>query len=168
MPKRSSFVCVLVCLIITTLIQSCNKSEKVRPNFIFIITDDISYNDIRCYGNSFVQTPNIDRLASEGIVFNNAYLTASSCSPTRCSNITGRYLHNTGAPELHMKLPQNQVMFPQLLRKAGYYTVLSGKNHMGDHELAAFNTISGGTGPGSEQDWVDLLREHPVDKPFFY
>ena len=59
--------------------------------------------------------------------FDNAYLTTSSCSPSRCSIITGRYPHNTGAPELHVRLPDEQVRFPELLRETGYYTVLSGR-----------------------------------------
>lgn len=137
-----------------------------RPNFIFFITDDISSNDLGCYGNDVVKTPNLDALAAEGVVFENAYLTASSCSPSRCSIVTGRYPHNTGAPELHTTLPMDQLPFPELLRKAGYYTVLSGKNHMGDVSRA-FDAVRGGKGPGQEADWVDILRDRPKDQPFF-
>ncbi len=79
-----------------------------------------------------MQTPNIDPLAAQGIRFDNAYVTASSCSPSRNSMITGRYPHNTGAPELHMDLPEGQFMFPQALKNAGYYSVLAGKWHMGE------------------------------------
>ena len=110
---------------------------------------------------------NLDRLAAEGEVFDRAYLTTSSCSPTRCSIITGRYPHNTGAPELHMPLPAGQFMFPQALREAGYFTALAGKNHMGPAVDAAFDVITPGTGPGKERDWVQRLRERPQDKPFF-
>lgn len=151
-------------------LSSCNhkKSEEPLPNFIFYITDDISFNDIGCYGNEFIKTPNIDRMAFEGLAFDNAYLTASSCSPTRCSIITGRYPHNTGAPELSTPLPENQVMFPELLKNAGYYTVLSGKNHMGPAVKAAFDTISHGGGPGMEEDWVEMLSLRPRNKPFLY
>jgi len=138
------------------------------PNFIFIITDDISWNDLGCYGHQVIKTPNIDLLASSGMVFENFYLTASSCSPSRCSIITGRYPHNTGAAELHTPLPENQVMFPELLRKAGYYTVLSGKNHMGPATFRAFDTISPGKGPGLQEDWIKLLQQRPRDKPFFF
>ena len=79
--------------------------------------------------------------------FDNAYLTTSSCSPSRCSIITGRYPHNTGA-ELHVVLPDAQIRFPELLREAGYYTVLSGKNHMFSNEDRAFDKITDGGGPG--------------------
>ena len=101
-----------------------------KPNIVFFIADDVSQDDFGCYGHPIIKTPNVDALASKGMRFDNAYLTTSSCSPSRCSIITGRYPHNTGAPELHVRLPQEQVRFPELLREAGYYTVLSGKNHM--------------------------------------
>ena len=100
--------------------------------------------------------------------FDNAYLTTSSCSPSRCSIITGRYPHNTGAPELHVKLPDEQVRFPELLREAGYYTVLSGKNHMFDSKDRAFDKITNGGGPGKQDDWVQHVVDRPKDRPFFF
>jgi len=149
------------------LMASFGSSAKDgRPNFVFILADDVSWNDLGCYGNPGIKTPHLDRLAQEGLRFQNAYMVTSSCSPSRCSMITGRYPHNHGAPELHTELPLDQVTFPQLLRDAGYHTVLSGKNHMGDVRRA-FDLISGGKGPGKEEDWVDQLRNRPKDKPFF-
>lgn len=138
------------------------------PNFIFFITDDISPDDLGCYGNTVIQTPNLDLMASQGLVFDNAYVTTSSCSPSRCSMITGRYPHNTGAPELHTSLPGDQWVYPEALKAAGYYTVLSGKHHMGDEVNRAFDKISKGGGPGGEADWVDILRDRPEEKPFFF
>jgi arylsulfatase len=88
--------------------------------------------------------------------------------PSRCSIITGRYPHNTGAPELHVRLPLKQVRFPELLHESGYYTVLSGKNHMFGNKDRAFDRITGGGGPGKEEDWVDHLKDRPKDKPFFF
>lgn len=140
---------------------------KSRPNFIFYITDDISADDFGCYGNTVVQTPHVDRLARDGMLFGQAYLTTSSCSPTRCSIITGRYPHNTGACELHTPLPDDRHMFPQALKESGYYTVLAGKNHMGSAVKQAFDVIVGGKGPGAQQNWVQLLQDRPKDKPFF-
>lgn len=139
-----------------------------KPNIVFIIADDIGWGDIGCYGNSVVKTPNIDALGASGLTFNNMYLTASSCSPSRCSIITGRYPHNTGAPELHDPLPAGQFMFPQLLKENGYYTALSGKNHMGTQVKNAFDLISLGLGPGGEEDWVSVMENRPKDKPFFF
>ena len=107
----------------------CQIEPEKRPNIVFIIADDVSWEDIGCYGNPVVKTPVIDRLAAEGIRFDNAYLTASSCSPSRTSIISGRYPHNTGAAELHTPLPENQVPFPLLLKESGYYTLQAGKTH---------------------------------------
>ena len=138
-----------------------------RPNFVFILVDDVSQDDLGCYGHPSIKTPHLDQMAAEGLRFDNAYLTISSCSPSRCSMISGRYPHNTGACELHTTLPKDQFMFPEALKKAGYYTVLSGKNHMGSATKRAFDLISRGKGPGKEADWVELLKKRPQDKPFF-
>ena len=139
-----------------------------RPNIVFFIADDVSQDDFGCYGHPVIKTPHIDSLTANGMRFDNAYLTTSSCSPSRCSIITGRYPHNTGAPELHVRLPQQQVRFPELLREAGYYTVLSGKNHMFGNKDRAFDRITGGGGPGKEEDWVNHVKDRPKDKPFFF
>ncbi|HEX6962434.1 MAG TPA: sulfatase [Lacipirellula sp.] len=138
-----------------------------RPNFVFIIADDVSHDDIGAFGNPVIKTPNLDQLAAEGLAFDRAYLTTSSCSPTRCSIITGRYPHNTGSPELHMPLPKGQYMFPQALREAGYHTVLAGKNHMGNAIREAFDEVTNPAGPGGERNWVKHLKQRPKDKPFF-
>ncbi|BCX48031.1 hypothetical protein HAHE_19390 [Haloferula helveola] len=143
-------------------------ADPARPNFIFFISDDISQEDHGCYGHPVIQTPSIDLLAAGGMRFDQAYLTISSCSPSRCSIITGRYPHNTGAPELHSKLPDDQVRFPELLRNAGYYTALSGKNHMFSNKDRAFDKITGGGGPGGAGDWVELVRDRPEGQPFFF
>lgn len=138
---------------------------------VFIIADDVSWNDFGCYGNEDVNTPHIDRLAESGMRFTNVYLTASSCSPSRTSIISGRYPHNTGAPELHMPLPGHLDIFPEQLQQAGYYTGASGKWHMGEPAKRGFDTlvISGDlVGPGGEDQWVNLLRERPKDRPFFF
>ena len=150
--------------IISLLVSVANADD--RPNFVFFITDDISAEDLGCYGNAFVETPHLDALAERGMRFNQAYLTISSCSPSRCSIISSRYPHNTGAPELHTSLPDDQVRFPKLLRDAGYYTVLSGKNHIAPL-IETFESISKGRGPSKSEDWVDLLANRPRDKPFF-
>lgn len=166
--RSFNWLCFLFSLVL--LNQSAfaeDKTSPARPNIILIFADDVSWNDLGCYGHPTIRTPNLDRLAKEGLRFDNAYLTTSSCSPSRCSVITGRYPHNTGAPELHTPLPQGQVLFPQLLRDSGYYTVISGKQHMGNFALTAFDHVSKGKGPGREADWVPILKKRPKDKPFF-
>ncbi|WP_162027257.1 MULTISPECIES: sulfatase [unclassified Lentimonas] len=139
-----------------------------RPNFVFFIADDVSQEDFGCYGHPTIQTPQIDALADAGMRFDNAYLTISSCSPSRCSIITGRYPHNSGAPELHVRLPDEQVRFPELLRQAGYYTVLAGKNHMFGSEDRAFDAILTKGKPSGSEDWLDVVHERPKDAPFFF
>ena len=148
-------LCVSVCALMPA------TTEAARPNFIFFISDDISQEDPGCYGHPVIKTPRIDALAENGMRFDNAYLAISSCSPSRCSIITGRYPHNHGAPELHSPLPEDQIRFPELLRKAGYHTALSGKNHMFGNKDRAFDLITHGGGPGGSGDWVGLVRDRP-------
>ena len=144
------------------------ESSTQRPNVVLIIADDIS-SDFSCFGGQ-VETPHIDGLAAGGVRFDNAYVTASSCSPSRNSMITGRYPHNTGAPELHMNLPEGQFMFPQALKEAGYYTVLSGKWHMGEATRPAFDLLDAAhypDDPTGAVNWIQILQERPKDQPFF-
>ena len=155
-------------------------AAEPRLNFVFIIGDDISGEDFGCYGNSGIRTPNVDRLAAEGLRFTNAYVTTSSCSPSRCSILTSRYPHNLEtASELHGVLPEGVVMFPKLLRDAGYYTAQSGKSHFGTDSdifngpaVAAFDIGGDGArgdlsgGHGGENQWIARLRGRPMDKPF--
>ncbi|MFP4622530.1 MAG: sulfatase [Bacteroidales bacterium] len=164
------------------LLQGCTDrpsgENEERPNFVILIADDVSYTDFGCYGHPVLETPNTDELADDGIRFTNAFLTTSSSSPSRVSIITGRYPHNTGAPELHYPLPENQVVFPEILQEAGYYTAQAGKWHFGEsgHKpsgpaLEAFNRTGGshldGGGPSGSERWVEYLEERPEDKPFF-
>ena len=147
----------------------CQKSQN-KPNFILFIADDLSRDDIGCYSNNQVKTPNIDRLASSGLRFTNMLLTASSSSPSRNSIITGRYPHNTGAAELHTEPPDYMISFPEVLKSNGYYTVQAGKFHMGPYARRGFDRINDNNklnGDGGEELWVNCLQERPREKPFF-
>ncbi len=141
-----------------------------KPNIVLIIGDDIGIEGIGCYGNDQVKTPNIDRMAKEGLRFTNAYVTTSSCSPSRCSIISGRYPHNTGAAELHTSLPPEVPIFPELLKSAGYFTAQAGKWHMGESAKRGFDVVHENVkenGDGGEEMWVSTIRGRPKDKPFF-
>lgn len=150
-----------------------------RPNVIVFIADDVSWNDYGCYGNSAARTPNIDALAKEGLRFDRAYLTASSCSPSRSSIITGRYPHNNGkAAELHQPISAHLPWFPEALRDKGYYTALSGKHHMKSvapkagqqPRPKAFDHVDVGRQPNDSSgsaNWLSVIQNRPKDQPFF-
>jgi N-sulfoglucosamine sulfohydrolase len=144
-------------------------SEAQKPNIVFFLADDVSWNDFGCYGNKEVKTPNIDRLAQQGIRFTNFFLTASSCSPSRNSIITGRYPHNTGAAELHTEPPLDMVSFPEILKGQGYYSAHAGKFHMGKYALRGFDLTNENAklnGDGGEELWIKTLQNRPKEKPF--
>ncbi|MDD2380920.1 MAG: sulfatase [Mariniphaga sp.] len=155
----------LAIVFITSACTTQQTKENSHPNFIVFIADDAAWNDFGPYGNTHIKTPHINKLAEDGIIFTNAFLTTSSCSPSRCSILTGRYPHSTGAQELHMPLPANQVLFAGELQKAGYFTAVAGKYHIGP-KRSEFDTIYGGSPSGCEH-WVEALQNRPKNKPFF-
>ncbi|MEY5024606.1 MAG: Arylsulfatase [Verrucomicrobiota bacterium] len=150
-----------------------------RPNLIVFIADDVGWEEWGCYGHPVVRTPHVDALAKQGRRYTQAFLTASSCSPSRSSIITGRYPHNLGpAAELHLPVAPNLPWLPSLLRQQGYYTVLVGKNHMSVDFASGkapyeprWDWVEKGHVPGNsglESKWVETLRNRPKDKPFFF
>ncbi len=162
---KTSFRLILYLVLLS---RSCLFAQDSRPNIVVIIADDVSYNDFGCYGNDAAKTPNIDKLAANGIKFTNVFLTTSSCSPSRCSIMSGRYPHNTGAPELHMPLPMHVPTIGGQLKKAGYYTASSGKWHLGNAAKNDFNlVIDEKIGSGGEERWIEALQSAPYEKPFF-
>lgn len=169
---------------LTILFSCCTQmfstQAEDRPNVIIFIADDVSWNDYGCYGNDAARTPNIDALAADGIRFDNAYLTASSCSPSRSSIITGRYPHNNGkAAELHKPISGHLPWFPEVLKQNGYYTALSGKHHMtmvaetgkSKQRPNVFDHVDGGKtkqNSGGHANWVSVTEQRPKDQPFFF
>lgn len=165
MPFRLA-VCLLA--VIAVCRAELHAGEKTRqPNIVFIIADDMAWNDCGAYGNKGIRTPHLDRLAREGLRYDRAFLTTSSCSPSRSSILTGRYPHNTGAQQLHWPLPGDQVAFTELLRAAGYWTAAVGKWHLGGPAQKKFDLVKQGGGPSGCEQWVPVLRDRPKDKPFF-
>ena len=150
-----------VYLIIQSYSCSTDKNQESPPNLIVFIADDVSWDDLGCYGNKDVQSPNIDLLAREGIIFKNTYLTTSSCSPSRNSIITGRYPHNTGAAELHTMPPIEMISLPEILKSKGYFTLQAGKFHMGDYALRGFDQVNA-IRPNRYQDFVTVGCEDIV------
>ena len=139
-------------------LRNSKAEESLQlPNMIIFIADDVSWDDLGCYGNKQVHTPNIDGLAEEGIIFKNAYLTTSSCSPSRNSIIMGRYPHNTGAAELHTSPPVEMISLPEILKSKGYFTLQAGKFHMGEYAKRGFHEVHDNkqiNGLGGEDYWL--------------
>lgn len=167
-------------LLLFTTLSNCKRSTEQtdrQPNFIFILVDDLGWTDLGCYGSSFYETPNIDRLAAEGTRFTNAYAACPVCSPTRASIMTGKYparinltdwipgrQQNTGPQscdklipkdfELEMKL--EEITIAEALKEAGYRTFFAGKWHLGQDsiywpESQGFEINKGGWSKGSPQ-----------------
>ncbi|MFT5130777.1 MAG: arylsulfatase A-like enzyme [Rhodothermales bacterium] len=150
--KRSLFACLVLCAV-TALSET--------PNFVVIMADDVGYGDLSCYGATRVQTPNLDRLAAEGIRFTSGYCSASTCTPTRYSMLTGDYAFRrkgTGiAPPASPAIIQpDRHTIAKQMKKAGYATAVVGKWHLG---LGA---------PGVGPQWNGELRPGPGEIGFDY
>ncbi|MFB3891782.1 MAG: sulfatase [Phycisphaerae bacterium] len=116
-------------------------SKPNRPNIVLIIGDDHTYTDAGCYGNKDVKTPNIDRLAAQGMRFTNAHTASAMCVPTRSMLYTGLYPVKTGAYPNHSLAYGNVKCIAQYLKELGYRVVLAGKVHVGPKEVFAFDYI---------------------------
>jgi len=102
-----------------------------RLNVIFILTDDQRFDELG-FMNPVLKTPNMDKLAQEGVHFSNAFVTTSLCSPSRASILTGQYMHNHGVVDNNSPVAKGTVFFPQYLQQSGYQTAFFGKWHMGE------------------------------------
>ena len=111
------------------------------PNVIVFIADDMAVDECGAYGHPKIRTPNIDALAKAGMTFTNAFLTTSSCSPSRCSILTSRYPHATGGHQLHLPLPAKHVTMAERLKADGYHTAAAGKWHLGQAAKHKFDTV---------------------------
>lgn len=172
--------------------EEARRAELLKlPNLVLIIADDMAWDDSQPYGHDSIMTPNLQRMADQGMRFDNAFVTISSCSPSRASIITGRYPHQTDAEELHWPLPEDQVTFVEKLKEKGYWTAAAGKWHLGEAVRDRFDEIrevdtSGFQLPSGEAakagkfvetlegeaqsgcaDWIPLMKDRPTDKPFF-
>lgn len=121
---------ILFLLPITTEAQ---KSTKKKPNIIFIMSDDHAYQAISAYDDKLLNTPNIDRLAKEGMLFTNASVTNSICAPSRATILTGKHTHINGKVDNYFPFDTTQTTFPQIFKKNGYKTAMFGKLHFGNN-----------------------------------
>ena len=123
-------------LLITALIVSgfscTNKTQKnivEKPNIIFIMSDDHAYQAISAYDSDLIETPNIDKIADQGIKFNKAFVTNSICAPSRAVILTGKFSHLNGVTGNEQVFDGNQQTFPKILQQNGYQTSIIGKWH---------------------------------------
>ena len=122
------------------------EDNQPRPNFLFIIADDCTFRDIGCYGGQAI-TPNIDKLATEGMRFTQCFQAAPMCSPTRHNIYTGLYPVKSGAYPNHTFAKAGTRSVVQYLKPLGYRVALSGKRHISPREIFSFEYTSKGNNP---------------------
>ncbi|MEN8228203.1 MAG: sulfatase [Bacteroidota bacterium] len=162
---------LLLITILVTGFVACNRVEK--PNVVFILVDDLGWTDLGCYGSTFYETPHLDQLASQSILFTNAYAASPVCSPTRAAIMTGKHPVRVGitdwipgmsvsnatdplleTPEDIHNLPLEEVTLAELFKEHGYRTFFAGKWHLGETEdywplAQGFDKNRGGNHRGS-------------------
>ena len=163
-----------------------------KPSFVLILIDDLGWSDLGCYGSAFYQTPHIDRLASQGMRFTDAYAACPVCSPTRASILTGKYPATVNltdfiaghwrpfaklvVPKFNLQLPHEEVTIAEALKAAGYRTACFGKWHLGGRQFGpstqGFDESGGAPNrndkavKGLTDRAIDFITRHR-DEPFF-
>ena len=140
------------------ILHAAFSAPAERPNVIVIMADDLGYGDLSCYGATALSTPNMDRLAAEGARFTQGYCSASTCTPTRYSLLTGTYaFRNKGTgiagPNSPLIIPEDTLTLPDVMKSAGYKTAVIGKWHLG---------LGGAAGP----QWNGELKPGPSELGF--
>ncbi|MCY1722458.1 sulfatase [Prolixibacteraceae bacterium Z1-6] len=169
---------------------SCSsKNEKQQPNILFIMSDDHAYQAISAYNDKLIHTPNIDKIAEQGIIYNKAFVTNSICAPSRAVILTGKYSHLNGVKGNSEVFDGSQQTVPKLLQKNGYQTAIVGKWHLKSHPTGFdYWNVLPGQGDYYNPDFIkqgkdtvyqgyvtelitklslDWLKKRKKDQPFF-
>lgn len=159
-------------IIALLLVSAGSLLAADRPNVLFILCDDLRPDALGCYGSKHVKTPNIDRLASEGVRFANTFCTTSLCSPSRASILSGLYAHTHGVTNNFTEYPAAMPSFPGILHDQGYATAYFGKYHMGednDEPRPGFDMFVTHKGQGKyfDTEWSLHGRERKVIKGYY-
>lgn len=173
------------------LLFAQQNNNHAQPNIIIIFSDDHAYQATSAYGNKIIHTPNIDKIAKEGAMLTNNFVTNSICGPSRATLLTGKYSHLNGYKFNERKFNFDQQVFPALLQQSGYQTAWIGKLHLGNLPYNGFNyfNVLPGQGVYYNPDFInykndtilyngyvtDLITKFSVDwldnrdtsKPFF-
>jgi arylsulfatase A len=140
LPFLASFVIASSSFV--AALSSEASAKDGRPNVIIIFADDLGYGDLGCYGSPTIHTPNLDRMAAEGLRFTDFYSAAEVCTPSRAALLTGRYPIRSGMcgsrrvlfPNSEGGLPKDEVTIADALKQKSYATMQIGKWHLGIHE----------------------------------
>nr|WP_299342853.1 sulfatase [Allomuricauda sp.] len=137
-PRIDKIVLSILIVVFCQVNLSAQRKDSF-PNIVFIFADDLGYGDLGCFGATDIKTPNIDRLAKEGIKFTDFYSASSVCSPSRAALLTGRYpqrmgINNVFFPESFTGMPQSEITMAELLKEKDYSTGIIGKWHLGHRE----------------------------------
>ncbi len=128
---------VLISLMLFTSVAvaffAFRPQKQKKPNIVFIMSDDHAYQAISAYDKRLTQTPNIDRIANEGMLFTNACVTNSICAPSRAVILTGKHSHINGKIDNYFPFDSTNITFPQILQANGYQTAMFGKLHFGNN-----------------------------------
>ena len=160
----SSLILVIISLV--TCFVHCGKKDHTtgRPNILYIMTDDHAFQTISAYNDRLIQTPHIDRIAGEGIIFRNSFVGNSICAPSRATMLTGKHTHLNGQINNSVRFDSSQMTFPKLLQRAGYQTAMVGKWHLRS-EPTGFDywNILPGQGQYYNPDFIEMGEKKRIE-----